>query len=278
MRKIIPQDPACRGLLPAHPGLPPTAPFNTWISCNYFARDLELIDVPPWGIVLPGDALNYPNEIFFILELETVSMVPGTELAIRWTPADGTNIHVLRRTLNGSPDSIRQFVPASWLEEAQGQNVLIEFEALPPDGNGYPGRSFSVRVTDRIVVGDTRIADLSDGDTIDPDKYPDGLQGSIDPIGHVEEHNYVSIDWTVLGYTANGTEVLHQWWTEWPGVPNQPYEFVVHPEAYSGFDDPRFHTITVSFRSFIKLVPRPNREFVFSMGGQTFTLPTATRR
>ncbi len=280
MRKCIPDDPTYNGLLHYHPGAPSTEGFEMWLNCRFFDESFDMIDVQPWGMIVPGESVDHPRSIFFDVVVDTQGMPAGTLLAVRWSTADGNHVYTLKRTVSENGDVNPPLtLHWSWFEEALGQNVTIAADAVPPDENGYPGKRFEFHVKNRLVPGEIRLADLSPDGILDPHNYPNGLQGFMDPIENVDVYNTLTVEWRVLGITAGeDIELLYQWETGFTGAPGQPYEFVIPAEAYSGFADPRFDLLFASFSPLIRLTPEPGRQFVFSLGGQTFTLPNPARK
>lgn len=279
MSKNLPNDAATRGLLPLSKGSPSTIPFHTRLGCDYFGVRFDVVDVPPWGIILPGETIDYPRSILWDVVVDTRGMPAGTVIAVRWKPSGEGPEHTLKRTLEGNEDSTRINVYWSIIEEAYEQSVLVQVEALPPDGNPFPGDSFELRMTSKLEPGTLQLGELSDGDILDPGKYPDGISGRIDPIGNLAGFNDLTLEWEVVGLLPGaGLETLYEWTSELPAAPGQPYEFVIPAEAYSGFEDPRFESIHVSFRPLVKLTPAPNPGFTYNIGGMALELLNGKRK
>jgi len=241
--------------------------FEARIRCRYMGTEFVMFDVPPWGTVLPFMS-TMEGAVRYFFEVETLYMPKDTVLGIRWTPRSGNNVHTHRQTLPGD-ENILSFVeiPFAWLSEAQGEEVLIEFEAVYPDGSAGKGRHFDVRVSRQLVFGEMHIGDLERGEPLNPDSYPDGITVKIDAIGNVQSYSTLHFHWQVRAYIGDVMYAFVDWVAPpIPCVPGQAYEFVVPAEAYSGLDVPGFDRFEITALAQVTLAPKPIPQFVHSAG------------
>ncbi|MDU9390444.1 hypothetical protein [Pseudomonas sp. zfem002] len=243
------------------------------IYCDYFYTAFNLFDVPPWGIILPVD-VAHSGAVKFALEIQTMGLPSGTMLGMRWTPADGKNIHRATAQLNGDETSnALMAINDDWLLEAEDQDVLIEHEISLPDGTVTIGDPVKVHVAKRVVFGSVQFDSLQPGEVIDPDLFPDGVSFSYNPIGNIREYHTVGASWSVEGVNGPVHTKLYYLALQALGSPGEDYHWLVPPEGYSeDLYDPQYARIDVIQASEVKLVPRPNPHFWYGYGGIRFDL------
>ncbi|MFD2642304.1 hypothetical protein [Pseudomonas japonica] len=278
MHKTLPNDPTYRGLFQHHPEDSSQIPFQTRVWCQYFATRIDLIEVAPWGLILPAETLqaNFP----YLIEIETLGMPANSKLLLRWTPHDGSTPRTLDVILPGDGQVNTSLkIPDDWLIEDVGKDVLVECEVTLPDGRVEVGRSFDAHLAKALVGGALTVADLKNGDTLKPEDYPGGLAVRIDPIGNIQDRHPVLFELLIEAVTQSGSlRPLNHWQIEFTGTPGEAYEFIVPPEAYTGFGDPAYRALVAKAIPSVKLIPRPNQQFWYGLGGMTFDVMFSTRK
>lgn len=275
MFEIIPQALSNGGSLRARLEAHSKTAFQMHVSCDRPEGRFDIMDVAPWGTVMPLDALEYPGWIFYDVEIETQGMPAGTVLGMRWSPEDGNNVHILIHTLDGSGSATTRLrVQDHWLLEAQGQYVLIESEVSLPDGSVQIGRSFKAYVSRQMVYGNIDYPDLIHYGELDPDKFPEGIRCNIQPIVNILPYHTIIIRWMILGIIGGlDDEIVIEWETSLPAAPGEGYTFVVPPEVYRGHDLSRFRSVVVVARHALNLLPSPNPEYLSVREMITFDIP-----
>ncbi|MFD2642303.1 hypothetical protein [Pseudomonas japonica] len=278
MHKTLPNDPTYRGLFQHHPEDSSQIPFQTRVWCQYVNYHIDMIEMAPWGLILPEETVQagFPK----MIEIETLGMPANSKLLLRWTPHDGSNPRTLDFTLFGDGQvntSLR--IPDSWLREDVGKDVLVECEVTLPDGRVEVGRSFNAHLAKALVDGEMIVADLKHGDTLKPEDYPDGLTVRIDPIENIRDYHPVVFEFQVDAILQGGSlRPVNHWQIEFIGTPGEAYEFIVPPEAYTGFGDPAYQGLIAMALPGVKLVPRPTLQFWYGLGGQVFDVMFSTRK
>ncbi len=277
MRVIKKSDLIVEGIIPYAPAPNPRRPFDTAIYCRYPMINFRLMEVPPWGLVLP--VLGAKEEsIEYNFEAETLYMPAGTVLGIRWSPHDGQNIHTLTRTLPGD-GQVSTFIPIpdAWVLECEGQGVLIEYEASYPDGSVDLGRSFDVQVSKHLDYGEVSFDGLEDGDTLNPSDYPDGIGVTIEPVVNVAEYNTIRFFWHTYGHLGDTLVLLSSWLHVINCAPGKTYQFVVPAESYSEWNDPRFDYVSAIATCSMILLPEPQMQMRWGFGAKTFGIAYETK-
>ncbi|MFJ4372020.1 hypothetical protein ACIP1T_05310 [Pseudomonas japonica] len=257
-------------------------PTESRIHCRFFTQSFYMLDVPPWGIILPVEVANEPN-IRFSLEVESIGLPKGTMLGMRWTPSDGNNSHRATLALNGD-ENRHALLPIDngWLQEAESQHVLIEHEIMLPDGTVTIGAPVTVLVSRKLVFGEMTLDGLEHLDILDPALYPNGIHARYTPIEHIADYHRVTLLWGVYGVKPEWDTisfVLFQEELVLPGKPGEPYEFFIPPEAYTGYEDPQYCRIWARALAGVKQVPAPMESFDYSYGGYQFdVLPPGKRK
>jgi hypothetical protein len=266
MRIIKEFNHAPTGLVADRPSLSADHPFGTGIGCHYMGIYIGMMDVPPWGTVLPF-VEGSEGALRYYIEAETLHMPKDSVLGIRWTPQSGNNIHTLSHTLPGDGQiKTGLLIPQQWLFEAQGEDVLIEYEVAYPDGSTGRGRSYDINVSRNLEFGKVTVGGLQDGEYLNPDNYPDGITVTIDPIVHVREYSKIRLFWEVRAYIGDTQYLFAEWFKSIPCVPGQAYDIVVPPEAYNGMQVPGFDRFEILVAPVVTLAPEPVPEFRFALG------------
>lgn len=274
MRKITEINPSRPGLARHDPAR--RVLIQSRIECQFFGDVFGLMDIPPWGTILPILGATEPG-IFYFFVVEVLGMPKDTVLGIRWAPRNGNNAHVLSHVLPGDDKpTARLEIPDAWVLECEDQDVLIEVEVSYPDGSTEVGRSFEIHVSKHLTSNSLTIADLQHNDNLDPANYPEGIAVTIHPITNVEPYNRVFFSWQVHAQRENGSiSTLHEWEEVQTGEPGKAYEFFVPPEAYTGYGAPHFTRYWVSAVGTVKLAPWPTPQFIWVIGGADLNLPFA---
>lgn len=236
----------------------------------WFIDPYYLTPVAPWGLIIPTEG-GEAQPIRFSAEFQTAGLPEGTMLGMRWTPADGRNIHTSSIRLSGSTTVDAELpLEDGWIVEAEGQDVLIEHEVVLLDGSVRVGQPLTLHVAKKLAFGTMTVHGLKDGDMLFPDRFPDGIQVSYTPIANVQGFHLVSHTWQVIGVRGNGYSLLYTLDTRYPGAPGEGYEFFIPPEGYTNLHDPYWDRVYVQALATVKLAPEPNQWFWYGYGGQIF--------
>ena len=248
-------------------------PGQSRLHCQYVDSHFNLFDVPPWGIILPREVGEPAAPVRFSLETETLGLPAGTMVGMRWTPASGHPIHQTSLRLDGNEQRNALLpIDKAWLQEAEGQAVLLEHEIVLPDGTIRIGEAVTVHVARRLVFDKSTVGDLQPGDVLDPDRYPDGLQVTYGAIEHIREYHEVYLSWAVMGVKGQTHIVLYRTQLLLPGQPGGEYRFLLPPDAYTDLGDSTYERIYAQAVADVKLLPVPNPQFMYGYGGQQFPL------
>jgi len=247
-------------------------PTESPIYCLYWDLRLYMLDVPPWGIILPAEIAE-AGPVGFFLEIKSLGLPAGTVLGMRWTPENGNHVHRITHRLTGDETSHTHLsLEDQWLLEAEGQSVLIEHEIVLPDGSITVGQPVTVKVASRLAFGKMTIDGLEEGSLLDPADYPDGIRVHYQPIDNIREYHNVSFTWNAIGVLGNAHGLISTTHFSSPGNPGEDYQFLVPPECYTGLEDPRYQLIYFQAIADVKLVPAPIPQFYYGYGGITFDL------
>ena len=242
------------------------------IRYHWFGEPNYLVDVPPWGLILPVEISESP-QVVFTAEFVTAGLPEGTMLGVRWTPAGGRPVHTVTLRLSGSSTINAQVsIEDAWLLESEGQQVLIEHELVLPDGTVRVGAPLTVQVGKRVLFDSMIVEGLKDGDVLHPDRFPDGITVNYTPIVNIAGYHTVALGWEVLGIRGNQTSPLYLSHLRLPGAPGESYSFEIPPAGYKDLYDPAWDLVYIQAVVDVKLAPEPNRWFYYSYGAQKFYL------
>ncbi|MEE1921168.1 hypothetical protein V0R50_04560 [Pseudomonas sp. 148P] len=242
------------------------------IHCVYWLSEFYMLDVAPWGIILPLDVIG-EGLVSFSLEIASLGLPAGTVLGMRWTPESGNDTHLETYHMTGDePANVRLRLKSPWLWEAEGQRVLIEHEIVQPDGSVTIGEPVTVQVANELVFGKMTVDGLREGSVLDPKDYPDGIRVHYTPIDNIRDYQRVSFLWSALGIREGMQYTLANIVFSSPGKPGEDYYFRVPQEYYTGLDDTRFERVIFQASASVKLAPEPNPQFFYGYGGFEATL------
>ncbi len=250
-------------------------PIQWRIACIWIVDHFLIYDVPPWGLILPEWG-GMSDMIGYLFEVDTLDMPKGTMIGIRWTAKGSNDVHVLTAQVSEDNEAYTRLrIPDDWVIRYAAQDVLVECEVSYLDGTVEIAPSFELHVAKHVQTAGMTLADLSNGDVMDPEKYPDGVAVRIEPIGNVEPYQTIRLTWDILGFVPGDPQPirLNLWDIRFSGETGKAYEFVVPPEAYSGYGDPKYSKIEARVHATVKLVPAQIQRFEFGINSYTFPMP-----
>lgn len=252
-------------------------PTQSPIQCRYWDLHFHMLDIPPWGIILPVETGD-TGPVGFYLEIRSLGLPAGTVLGMRWTPRGGSGTHRVTETLTGNETTHSYLrLEDAWLLDAEGQSVLIEHEIALPDGSVTVGTPVTVQVPHRVAFGTMTIDGLDEGSLLDPSDFPNGIAVHYTPIGNIRDYHNVSFTWIALGIRGPVNFPLSVTYYGSAGKPGEDYHFLVPPECYTGLEDPSFDLIIFRAIPEVKLVPAPAQHFYYGYGAKTMHLLQNTK-
>ncbi|OLS64859.1 hypothetical protein [Pseudomonas putida] len=243
-------------------------PTQTPIYCAFVVEGFYMLNVPPWGNILTVE-MAQESSVGYFLEINSLGLPAGTMLGMRWTPQDGIGVHRSTHQMTGEePSNVRLRLEDNWIIESENKRVLIEQEAVLPDGTVQIGEAISIRVPKRLKWGAMTVGDnQQDFDDLDPSLYPDGIRVHYQPIVNIEEWHPVRLSWSVAAIADGGFITLYKSVQTLPGKPDGDYSYLIPPEGYTGFENHEYDRIVVEVAPYVVMAPEPNRQHIWGFEG-----------
>ncbi|ODP35757.1 hypothetical protein A9762_01860 [Pandoraea sp. ISTKB] len=227
-----------------------------------------LDDVPPWGRLMPAESLENGAPFYAIVD---ATFVPsGTEFIVR-AAIEGGATHETRYTyFDVIPPNVHIEMPNAWFQPAIGKNVVVDFDAVFPDGESFASPPTSFRIHPFLEVSPILYEGLAFGEPIDPEAFPNGLVATLDRVKNMETFHEATVRFVVYGYTENGTRKLitvRQF--DAHDLGENPFSATLDPAAYTGhYEDGELNDIHIVAELFAYMVPEggPPAQMRFIVG------------
>ncbi len=231
--------------------------------------------VHPWGFIVPGEVVAYDATILATIQAHWVPV--GTTFIVRLVPEDGSTPYEAR-VLHVGPNPVEYIkLPNEWLAPFIGRTVYLGYEAEWADGTRTEGPGLEFQITPLLEIPPIRFDGLQGDEPLDPEKFPDGLVATLDPVPQVREYHRAALFFTVLG-TRDGfiSNLMVRGYTL-EGLKDHAVSVTIDPAAYSGHYEEGYTDVYAVATLRMIMIPRPNPHGIEAFAvGRLDVLPPAT--
>lgn len=227
-------------------------------------------DVPPWGIVVPEEAL-VAREVTYIAEMDAHRVPPGSTFLLRFAPEDGVGVQEVRVPFNGPDPLVHIVLPLEWFQPAVGKRVAIDYSVEWPDGVRYPGPGINVNVKPMLQVGDFLLEGLATDAPLDPAAFPNGIASTLKRISNIESYSKPRLQWAVNatppGEVGGLVVTIATFRYEINGLADHDFHVTIPPQAYSGYYEQGYTEVYVGVMLMARSIPAdvPGLEFYYQL-------------
>ncbi|VVD93163.1 hypothetical protein PAQ31011_01744 [Pandoraea aquatica] len=216
-----------------------------------------LIDVPPWGMLMPAESLE--NGAPFYAIVDATHVPSGTEFIVRAAIENGATHEARYTYFDVVPPDVYIEMPNGWFWPAIGKHIVVDFDAVFPDGETFTSPPTTFRIHPFLEISPILYEGLGFGEPLDPDAFPDGLVATLDRVRNMETFHEANVRFLVFGYTENGTRKViaaRQFKADDLGV--NPLRATLEPAFYSGhYESGELTDIHIEAELYAHMIPRP---------------------
>lgn len=195
--------------------------------------DGVIIDVPPWGLVVPAEAVE--QGVRYHASVETGSIPGGATVTLHWEHKDGSYTQQISDEYDGSGEFVVFRIPPEWLKASIGAPVTLYYEVMSGEGAPAIGPAVDIDMAPPLEIHPIQIEELAYGEPLDPTQFPVGIYVVVERVLSARPYHSFSLAINVMGEAEDGTEsVLKIFRKTLDEVAEAPERFFVPAVLYTG--------------------------------------------
>ncbi len=223
----------------------------------------DIVDVPPWGVVVPAEVVEYGMPFHASVRAFDTDIPAGATVVLYWEHKDGTAKEQDSKVYSGEAFVVFE-LPNAWLTAAIGKPVSLHYEVIRENGDRTPGPALDINMTKFLEIPPVRYDEIGFGEPLDPARFPDAIHATIDRIPNVQSYHEMEFRFLVIGASSgqDGT-ILHMLTYSLSGIEGGPKTFTIPAESYTGFHDDHYTEISIEAHIFSLMYPEQEQDWVW---------------